>query len=189
MSGFFAIEKNFEQYCYDLIWQHIEAIDSDEVASIYALSFYMEDNPDDDYMPILWLGYNTQKQMNDCTPSPLNNSPKHKALDQDEAKWNYAFWLQNQLCMIGEEGTVSHAMRNEWMDSLLPEEDAKKCFVDLSVRLARQLHKMNVIQQKFGAGIPIIVHELEYYDQIAHQTSAANPAGLSDEFVDWVFAL
>lgn len=169
MNEFWAPEKKLEQYCYDLLRQHIEAIDSDLAVSIYALSFYLDDNPGDDYKPTLWLGYNTEKQLDDCTPSSLNNSSNRKASGRNEAKWNYAFWLQNKLCAIGEEGTPSQAIRNEWIDWLLPQDDISKCFADLCVRVARQLHKTGVIRQKFSRDIPIIVHELEYYDQIAHE--------------------
>ena len=42
---------------------------------------------------------------------------------------------------------------------------------------------------RFLRPIPIIVHELEYYDQIASQTVEANPAGLAHEFADWVDSL
>lgn len=185
MSEIDIDEKKFEKYCYELIRQHIEAIASEAATSIYALSFYVENNLDDSGNPTLTLGYNTLKQMEESTP--LNDSLKHKASDQDEAKWNYAFWLQNQLCVIGQEGTTSQTMRNEWIESLLPWEDATQCFVNLCVRVSRQLHQDRIVQQRFGTSIPIIIHELEYYDQIAHQTSAANPAGLADEFVNWVF--
>ncbi|MEV7438623.1 hypothetical protein [Streptomyces griseoviridis] len=34
--------------------------------------------------------------------------------------------------------------------------------------------------------MPVIVHELEYYEAIARQTEAANPPGLADEFTSWV---
>lgn len=32
----------------------------------------------------------------------------------------------------------------------------------------------------------MLIHELEYYDQIATQTEAANPPGLADDFITWV---
>jgi hypothetical protein len=44
------------------------------------------------------------------------------------------------------------------------------------------------LSSKFGKAIPVIIHELEYYDQIAHQTSAANPNGIAEEFVEWFYS-
>jgi hypothetical protein len=67
--------------------------------------------------------------------------------------------------------------------------DSTERFVNICVRVSRRLHKSGIVRQKFGKEIPVIIHELEYYDQIAQQTSAANPAGLADEFVDWVLNL
>jgi hypothetical protein len=34
--------------------------------------------------------------------------------------------------------------------------------------------------------VPVLIHELEYYEQIARQTEAANPPGLADDFAAWV---
>jgi len=33
------------------------------------------------------------------------------------------------------------------------------------------------------------VHELEYYDEIAVQTAAANPPGVAGEFEDWIASM
>ena len=59
-------------------------------------------------------------------------------------------------------------------------------FVELCVQVSRALHDEGSITGKFGRPVPIIVHELEYYDQIAEQTCRANPPGLTSEFEDWV---
>ena len=125
------------------------------------------------------------------------------ASDSSEAKWNYAFWLQTEVCVIGAAGTEGAVLRQEWIKSLglaySDEEeggDFERCmrlggqiterFVALCVRVAGLLHDGGVITGKFGRPVPIIVHELEYYDQIAEQTRAANPQGLTTEFEDWV---
>jgi hypothetical protein len=38
----------------------------------------------------------------------------------------------------------------------------------------------------FGRPIPVLIHELEYYPQIARQTERANPPGLAADFARWV---
>ena len=50
------------------------------------------DLDDDPRHPILQLGYNTLTHLKERTPS---------ASGAEEAKWNYAFWLQNELTFIG----------------------------------------------------------------------------------------
>ena len=43
-----------------------------------------------------------------------------------------------------------------------------------------------MITRIFGRSIPVIVHELEYYDEIADQNEKANPRELVDGFVAWI---
>lgn len=62
-------------------------------------------------------------------------------------------------------------------------------FVAMCVQIAQALHTSGVIKDRFVHPIPIVVHQLEYYDQIALQTASANPPGLAKEFVDWVTSL
>lgn len=44
------------------------------------------------------------------------------------------------------------------------------------------------MERLFGAPLPILIHELEYYDAIAEQTERANPPGVADAFARWVRA-
>jgi hypothetical protein len=52
--------------------------------------------------------------------------------------------------------------------------------------LARTLHETKIIEAAIGRPVPVIVHELEYYEEIARRTELANPPGLADEFTAWV---
>jgi hypothetical protein len=196
MPPYEPYEEKFKAYCYELIREHIESIHPSLVDSIYALSFYVDDTGyeyDGDEVEklgegatlTLTLGYNTTEQLEKCTPP--NRGVWCMASDAGEAKWNYAFWLQNELCSIGKRGTESAKHRNKFVASILPEFDRTQEFVNLFVRISRQLHQQGIIQNKFGRDIPVIIHELEYYDQIAHQTSAANPNGIAEEFVEWFY--
>lgn len=188
IAEFTLIQESFETYFYDALCKAIEAIKPTAVSSIYAISFFIYDENDDPEKPTLTLGYNTVERVEECSPGPGKKSGRGKkrvAPDLKEAKWNYAFWLQNELCVIGREGTEGANLRDDWMGTFAFS-DSTEIFVNRSVIAARQLQKEGIIEAKFGRAIPIIVHELELYDQIAHQTSAANPSGIADEFVDWV---
>lgn len=189
--------EKFKAYCYEVIRQHIESINPALVDSIYVLSFYVDDSGSEysfeeaeeagEYGTInLTLGYNTVEQLEKCTPP--NQGIWCMASDAGEAKWNYAFWLQNVLCFIGQRDTESAAQRDKFVASIIPGFDVKQEFVNIFVRISRQLHQEGIIERKFGRAIPVIIHELEYYDQIAHQTSAANPNGIAEEFVEWFYA-
>jgi hypothetical protein len=64
-------------------------------------------------------------------------------------------------------------------------EPLTSAFVELLVGVAQRLHQGDV-ERIFGRPIPVLIHELEYYDAIAEQNLAANPAGVvPDVFVRW----
>jgi hypothetical protein len=54
--------------------------------------------------------------------------------------------------------------------------------MDVVIGLAQRLHTEGVIQRKLGKSIPIIIHELEYYDQPVSCTKSGNPKGVTEEF-------
>lgn len=189
--------NDFEQFSYKKISAALADIDTSAILDIYALSFFIHDNDDDPRYPVLQLGYNTLKHVEDSTAS---------ASSLEEAKWNFAFWLQNELEFIGVPETEDAQLLEEllrsrslWYTDEDEEADFDRCmqigsditayFVDACVRIARALHENGVIEQQFSRSIPIVVHELEYYDEIALQTRSANPLGLVKEFEDWIASM
>ena len=196
--------SKFEDYTYNKARDGILAIDDKTAADIYALSFYYWFVEDDLRKPILSVGYNTYTRWRAYTPAPGQQTQWPIASDSDEAGWNYAFWLQHEgeACTIGEARTEASA-RKEWIQSLgcwytdeEQEEDFDRTielggkiqeqFVGLCIAVARHLHDEGIILKKFGRPIPILVHELEYYDGIAEATRRANPRGLAKEFENWI---
>jgi len=195
--------EKFERHIYESVKQSVTTIEADVADRIYALSFFIYDDGDDPRRPKLTFGYNTLDRWAECTPVVGSNVAWPVASDSSEAKWNYAFWLQNEMCVIGAAGTEGAVLRQEWIKSLglaysddEEVEDFERCmrvggqikerFVGLCVEVARALHDDGAITGKFGQPVPIIVHELEYYDQIAEQTRGANPPGLTSDFEHWV---
>lgn len=189
--------NDFEQFSYREISAALASIDTSTITDIYALSFFIHDKEDDPRYPVLQLGYNTLAHLAACTSS---------ASSAEEAKWNFAFWLQNELKVIGAPETEGGRLlgdllraRGLWYSNedenadfdrcMRIGSDITACFVDASVRVARALYENSVIQQYFSRPIPIVVHELEYYDQIAVQTRSANPPGLAKEFEDWIASM
>jgi len=183
---------------FTMLKKAISKISDEEVKDIYALSFFIYDIDDDPRTPELTLGYNTLTNYEES-----KSKSKPTASDNEEAKWNYAFWLQNYLCVIGEHGTESGNALESWIGDIglaytdeEEDDDFDNCmilgreittrFVQLVVDLAKLLHANGIIEKKFKRPIPIIVHELEYYDQIVTQTREANPPGLAEEFAQWV---
>lgn len=171
----------------------ISAIEKEKVGDIYALSFYIENGS---WIPTITIGYNTNEQVQ----LMVNN-----ASDIAEAKWNYAFWIQNYLCVFGEEGSgfsssgSIEALKGEFAQEINEYNSAQRledwaaCDVaaeaissrtwNIAAEVAAELHKSNLIVNTFNRPIPIIVHETEYYQKIADINKIANPKGEADEFI------
>ena len=58
--------------------------------------------------------------------------------------------------------------------------------VDECVKAVQRMHETGVVVATFGRPIPVLVHELEYYDEIVEQNRRANPPGLTNDFAAWV---
>lgn len=127
---------------------------------VYALSVYFEDN-EADGTSSFYLGFNTEEAARGCN-------------SDDEARWNYAFWLQNEKPLFGENNDV-YVRYIESCGSLA-----------VLANAVMQLHKSGIITELFGRELPVIIHELEYYPEIAEYNIRANGKKLvPQEFVDF----
>jgi hypothetical protein len=197
--------NDFETTLYEMAKEAILSVDSSTASDVYAVSFFIYDEEDDPRCPTLRIGYNTKARWQECSPKPGQTPRWPVASDSNEAKWNYAFWLQNSLCTIGVSGTVAAASREKWIkaqslwrtdeeEEANPEEfdDAGEqitaVFVRVCIQAAQQLHAQGILSAALGRSVPIIIHELEYYSEIAEQTQKANPPGLANEFNSWVMS-
>lgn len=157
---------------------------------IYAISLFVNDDCDNPCKPTVTLGYNTEKQ--------VTEELKENA-DEEEVRWNYAFWIQNDFFCFGTDDTAD-IVKNWIKENNLPyyddddpawdedetydeTEEITEAFVDEIVRIVKEIHEQGILTQKFGKEIPIIIHELEYYDEIAEQNVEANGEELIRDFV------
>ena len=79
---------------------------------IYVISFFVYDDDDDPSKPTLAVGYNTIKRY---------QSSISKAYDSGEAKWNYAFWLQNEEYTFGRDNNSAKLIQDWILSSGFPE--------------------------------------------------------------------
>ncbi len=188
-------KKSFEKF-----QRAIKEIDKSLIENIYALSFWYYNEDDQFHFPTIILGYNTILNFQ-------NNI--ENASCENEAKWNFAFWLQNEIEQIGgkedeylkmwfktskyyytEKENKLAINDNNLFDKLcLKGEGFNKEFIELVIRISTALHSNGIIKKVFGKEIPIIIHKLEYYDQPINWTKKGNPKGIANEFIDWVESL
>ena len=182
----------FEDHLQQIATQAISATSANETPDIYVVSLLVYDEDDDPNRPTLTIGYNTETRVQQILAAQRGSTllPAGPPTDDAEARWNYAFWLQNELAVIasGTHDPIGARLRDEWIRSggVESHEQITSAFVNACVRLARNLHATGLIDKTFGRPIPVLVHELEYYDVIADQAAAANPPGVAADFIAWV---
>ena len=143
---------------------------------IYAISLYVFNEEDDPCRPVAVFGYNTERQVQKSIT---------EAADEQEARWNYAFWLQNHEMCLGRDETAEDIRK--WITELEWEgEDAIKFkFVNLLVAVVQGIHASGLLKEKFGREIPVLIHELEYHEKISQQNIEANGEALDRGFVSF----
>lgn len=170
----------------------IDSVNSWTEKDIYAISLFMYDCNDNPCKPTVTLGYNTETQFKE------NESC---ASSKNEARWNYAFWLQNCEFCFGNDETEKDV--KDWIiksgypffedddraifegDNFEKSQKITKAFTDLLIEIVKEIHSSGELTKKFGKEIPIIIHELEYYDEISIQNTEANGEILDMSFADF----
>ena len=170
----------------------VRRIGKQNVKDIYALSFWKDNLEDDPRCPVITIGYNTLAQV---------ETEKENAGSVMEAKWNYAFWLQNEVGRLGgndknlrryfkdtglfyAQQEYARAEKNGEEHKLDEQDDRMQAaFMDMIVSVVRELHRRGVVKEALGAEVPVIVHELEYYGVPVGWTVQGNPRPLIEEFL------
>lgn len=168
------VKMTMKEKIQQLIEQKISEWQDDD---IYAISLYVYDAEDDPRRPVAILGYNTERQVQKSIP---------EASGEQEARWNYAFWLQNVEMCLGQGDTAEDI--KEWIteqDLWDNEDEITPRFTELLVAIVQGIHASGLLKDKFGREIPILIHELEYYEQIARQNIEANGEALDKDFVSF----
>ena len=163
---------------------------------VYAISFFVYANEAYEYggysnVTLFWASYNTER---DCSGAD----------ELAEERWNYAFWRQNETPIIDAYNEVEGIKTLfDWYAengiSNIGYEDSATCY-DENMRyigkgptgyyellseiteVAKKLQDSGFIKNKFGAPIPIIIHDLEYSWYVLEATKKANPNGEADTF-------
>lgn len=178
---------DLEQILYDRVKQIMSGWD---VEDIYAVSFFAYSNEEYEYRGFsnvtnFAVSYNTESESDGAGP-------------RSEQRWNYAFWPQLETPVIDcNEPTPETDILFDWYaqqgieDPGFEDEDSNgptgfTALMDVLSKVARRLQEEGFLKEKFGRPIPILVHELEYWDYIMELTAYANPHGEADDFLsDW----
>ncbi|MBS2033135.1 MAG: hypothetical protein JST54_35005 [Deltaproteobacteria bacterium] len=197
-------ERSLQEHIHAVTRAALESIPASDRADIYVISMYVSDIEDDHRRPTIMVGFNTEQRVAACTPAPGQKAKWPIASDAAEARWNFAFWLQNNLVTLGGDDDATGAAliqswaieRGYWYSDEEEDHDFDAAlakvrpltgaFVQLAVGVVQELHRSGELVRIFQRPVPVLIHELEYYDEIAAQNEDANPKELVEGFVEWV---
>jgi hypothetical protein len=192
--------SQLEAFLFESIHSALQLTPPAEASEIYVVSLLVYDLDDDPRHPTVTVGYNSEP----AVAHAMTKEP-WPASSEAEARWNYAYFQQNQLGpIIGdpEQDSDGPALVETWAREYgwwFTDEDEEvdfaatlelgesitQGFVALLVKAVQRLHQSGEVERIFGRAIPVLIHELEYYEQIAKQNLEANPPGIADEFARW----
>jgi hypothetical protein len=176
-------------------------------ADIYVISIYVDEDLLPDEITQIRLGYNTKSRWLSCCPKPGQAARWPIASSAGEARWNYAFWLQDQSeqPLFGDHRRRNdEELRKEWMHShefYFTDEDRETDFdryCDLSDRCLKRLWELAVsfgkrfrdedfIRKIFGEDLPIIIHEVHMDGREGDYVRWLNPDGQADDYLNgWI---
>ncbi|WP_395141135.1 hypothetical protein [Armatimonas sp.] len=180
----------FEDRIYERVVNQIHSWDTKQYPDIYALSFLYS------------TGFAEDIEGNDiCIEAGLSvsfNTLSHyqsqieKASSAQEAKWNFAFWLQKPVIEMPQflGGTVDPEdweIYQAWIATQnVDDDEVSKTLVDCYAAIAKRLHDEGILTQTLCRNIPIIIHDLEYEELGDTATRWANPKALLIEYLaEW----
>lgn len=195
---------NEQQAFSDMVFQKTAAalagLSEETRNDVYALSFWLYGG--NEWLPSLSVSYNT------CQQFVKRQGETHN--QDDEAKWNYAYWLQDEAELLGVDAYRNNQELQAWLENapfayteeqyeaMFDNDDENEgediddksnefyqAFVETQIAVVQRLFAEGVIARTFGKNIPVLVHELEYYDVPLAWTERANPKGLADEFLSY----
>jgi len=128
--------------------------------------------------------------------------------DPREARWNYAYWLQEPTAIFGRDSKQERrdiAVRDAWMrqtdlfyndeeeieypDMVEPKmERLPTAFHEVLTRVATRLHGDSVLDKRWGKPLPIIIHNGDFDEETLRLTRAGNPPEVLSEFGEWMSA-
>ncbi len=116
-------------------------------------------------------------------------SEKNKDLISEE-RWNYAFWDQVNSKKIFNEKEIFI----DWLDYIDYKKDKfysikeliyHPVFKKILINVLNDIRNEGIIKDKFGKEVLIIIHDLEYYDDINALTKKVNEKELLTNFFIW----
>ena len=143
---------------------------------VYAISFFIDFDYDNQQDIRLYFGYNTETHY---------HNELCRNVEDIEIRWNYEFWLQNELFCFGEDGFTRNMLQEWFRQQRIPETQSVERLTEQLIYSVRDIHKSQILSHRFGKEIPVIIHNRYYYPDIATINMEANGDCLEHEFITY----
>lgn len=196
--------QKFEDHVFRVLADALQSVDRNEASRVYVLSIHIYDEDDDPRCPSILLGWNTEDRARATAPRPGEGRTWPIASSPEEARWNYAFWLQNELAHVCAEVEDPRGaeLRRTWIEAQglwysdeleAADPDAAdetggmihQAFSSLIARVVSRLHAEGCVERTFSRSLPVVIHDLDDSPETALATEHANPPGFADPFLRW----
>ena len=182
-------DEYLQQIEEEIYQKAVDAIASWNEPDIYVVSFYFWEDGQNPCKPRLSIGFNTESHYREVS----------EGMEREDYlfdyRWNFAWWLQNNDAVqygcdpqsaelvrkwVGSCGVFYFDKYGECPDIKDNEDELNKyqamedAFINMLVRVVQRIHKEGILTSRFGKELPIIIHELEYYDEPLKINLAAN---------------
>ena len=171
-------DEYLQQIEEEIYQKAVDAIASWNEPDIYVVSFYFWEDEQNPCKPRLSIGFNTERRYQE-TLTEVDDGDEH------DARWNFAWWLQNDHDVQYGCDPQSAKLIEKWVGTFKIRYHITGAFNDMLVQVVQRIHKEGILTSHFGKELPIIIHELEYYDEPLKINLAANgPELIEQGFID-----
>ncbi len=172
-------DEYLQQIEEEIYQKAVDAIASWNEPDIYVVSFYYWEDEQDPCKPRLSIGFNTESHYREKSAGVKREDYLF------DYRWNFAWWLQNDHDVQYGCDPQSAKLIEKWVGTFKIRYHITGAFNDMLVRVVQRIHKEGILTSHFGKELPIIIHELEYYDEPLKINLAANgPELIEQGFID-----
>jgi len=176
-----------------------------EAADAYAVGLYIDFEDEDVRQPVVTAGFNSQAGIDAALALwPGLIEQRRVPADEEEARWDFAFWLHNDLARFGDpdEDSGGAAALERWirlngwwytdeeeqrgeLGRILALGDEIQAGLDRVMTVVARDLQRNAIPRALGRPLPVLLHGPVYDSTFAVAAREANPPGLVDDFAAW----
>ena len=182
-----------------------QAFESAGGPGAYAAGIYIHYVADDGRRPVVVACLATEAGVEEAmrrSPGLLRKRPV--PADENEARWDIAFWSHPDLARFGDpdedpDGAEAFErwirLEGLWYSDEEEERDFDRAWdrgeeIDRKVlamlaESASELHR-ELVPRVFGSAIPIVIQDPDFEEPAAEATSRANPPGLARDYLTWL---